>query len=248
MLTRLSKMLMSAEGGSPGGGSAPAGTGAPAAPAQGAAPAATLTLDQVKAVVNEAVTATRNGIFADLRKSGVYKGGKEPAGDPPAGDDGGKSAGGTAPAPGVSADDVTKLIHRATAFERVATETKLTDAQRKRMDAAMRAENPDDVAAWSKAYLEDMGIAKANPSTTTTNPNGGAPAGAAAPRGPSMSDRGAPGRDGSIAHDGQVWKMTPAEVQALIKEKGFQGAAHELRARLRQDLKGVRLLFPRPGS
>lgn len=239
MRNRLYKMLMNAEGSSPGGGAAPPPSGTPPAPSAGSAPTA-VPMDQVKSLISDAVNQAQNGVFAKLRKAGVLKGGNDDEG-----------AGGSPPAPpaasaGLSADDVQKLVFRATAFERVAVENKLTDAQRKRMDAALKAENPDDVSSWSTSYLTDMGIVKAPPSPT---PNGGAPApGAGAPRGPSSSDRGGPARDTSLAHEGQVWKMTPADVQALIREKGFQAAAHELRARMKQDLRGVRLLMPRPGN
>lgn len=247
MRHRLFKMLMNAEGSSPGGGGQqPPPPGTPPAPAaQAGAASPGLTVDQVKSLFAEQAKEIRNGVFADLRRQGLLKGKDPDAGAGSGAGDGGDKPPGPAPTPGVSADDVQKLITRERSIERIATENKLSDGQRRRMEVALKAENPSDVAAWSKSYLEDMGIVKAQPSQT---PNGGASAGAGAPRGPSQSDRGAPGRDSSLVHEGQVWKMTPAEVQALIREKGYQAAAHELRARLKADLRGVRLLLPRPGS
>lgn len=246
-MQRLSKMLMNAVGSSPGGG-APPGSGAPAAaPAQGGS-VATVPLDQVQTMIDNAVAQAKHGIFADLRRTGSLKG-KAGARARASGNGGGSNpqpgSAGAGAAPDV---DVNALVQRATAFERFAVQHSLTDAQRKRMDAALRAENPTDVDAWAKSYLEDMGIAKPAPNNQSNqNTNGGAP-GTGSARGPSSSDRGAPGRDNTLAHDGAVWKMSAPDVAALVREKGFQAAAHELKTRLKHDLRGVRLTLSRPRS
>lgn len=245
MRDQLFKMLMNAEGTSPGGGGLPAGQGAPAsAPAQGSQPGAAVSGDQLQALIDTKVgaklTEFENSFFAKARRAGMLGGkDKSDAVDPPGGD---KAPASTS---GITPEEFQRLRKRDRAFERSATEHKLTDGQRARMEAALERENPDDVNAWTTSYLTDMGIAKAPPAP---QPNNGGTGMSGASRGPSISDGGAPGRDGSLAHEGRVWKMTKADVDALVKEKGIQGAAHELRARLKQDLRGVRLTFPRPGS
>ena len=247
MRDHLFKMLMNQEGGSPGGGAAPpagSGTPNPAPPAQGGAPAAP-SIDTAK-LVGDIAKQVKDGVFAELRRSGVFKGGK----DPEPGDGGGAGAGGDKSppnaTPGLSPADVQKLIARETAFERIATEHKLTEGQRKHVKAALDSASPEDVGGWAKTFLTDLGIVKAPPTANQSN-NGGAQ-GAAPNRSPGISDGGAPTRDTSLNHEGQVWKMTKADVDALVKEKGFQAAAHELRARMKQDLRGTRIMFPRPGS
>lgn len=249
MKHRLFKMLMNAEGSSPGGGAPPPQSGTQAGSSAGASTGAAVPLDQVNKLISDAVAQAKNGIFADLRKSGVLKSKDGTAGEGTAAGEGvdksTTNAGQQAPnnTAGISADEVQKLIAGATALERVATENKLTDKQRSRMEAALKAEKPADVGAWAKSYLEDMGIMKVTTSTTKDAAGNGGVLGGAG-----RSDRGSPGRDTSLAHEGQVWKMTAADVQALIREKGFQAAAHELRARMKQDLRGTKLTLPRPGS
>lgn len=244
MRQRLFKMLLNAadSGGASGAGGGNAAPAAGASPAQGTPAPSVPSLDQIKGLIGEQVGELKNGLFAEFRRSGLL--GKDKAGDD--GKAGAGAAGaGTSPAPGLTSADVDKLVNRATAFERIATETKLTDSQRKRMDAAMRAENPDDVAGWSKSYLEDLGIVKA----ATANPQPNTQSSGALRPGLGSSDRGAPTRDTSLAHEGAVWKMTAADVASLIREKGFQAAGHELRTRMKQDLRGAgRILFPRPGG
>lgn len=67
-------------------------------------------------------------------------------------------------------------------------------------------------------------------------------------RGPPVSDGGSPQRDPGLATEGQVWRMTDAEVKSLIREKGMAAAGKELKQKLRHDLQHVRLYLGRGGS
>ena len=62
----------------------------------------------------------------------------------------------------ITADDVTALLASQRAFDRVTASANLTDRQLERMEAARKAENPPDVAAWARGYLADMGLGKSN--------------------------------------------------------------------------------------
>src|SRR5688500_18714004 len=128
-------ILMNVEGGSPGGG-APAGVATPAATpqAQGAAGAAAPGLD-----VSALVAQVKDGIFAELRRSGVFKGGQDPKPNDPS-----PETPAAATPSSVSAQDVDRLVSRARAFERVTAKAQLTDKQAARMEAALRADAPED--------------------------------------------------------------------------------------------------------
>ncbi len=60
----------------------------------------------------------------------------------------------------MSAADVQTLLSRDRAFTRATTSAGLSDRQLARMEAALVADAPPDVAAWSAAYIEDLGIVK----------------------------------------------------------------------------------------
>jgi hypothetical protein len=68
---------------------------------------------------------------------------------------------------------------RDRAFTRATAAAGLSDVQLTRMERALEADNPPDVAEWSKAYLEDMGLVK--PPTNNAQQNSGAPAAPAPP-------------------------------------------------------------------
>lgn len=112
----------------------------------------------------------------------------------------------------MSAEDVQTLLSRDRAFTRATATANLNDRQMARMEAALKAENPSDVAAWSAAYIEDLGIVKqvtqpAAPAATA--PTAEAPKPAAAPAAPSThalpTAMGVP----------DLFSMTPAQHQAL---------------------------------
>jgi hypothetical protein len=62
----------------------------------------------------------------------------------------------------ITADEVTALLASQRAFDRVTAGAGLSDRQLERMEAARRADNPPDVAAWARGYLEDMGLGRSN--------------------------------------------------------------------------------------
>ena len=60
----------------------------------------------------------------------------------------------------MSAEDVQSLLSRDRAFTRATAKADLNERQLMRMEAALKADVPADVAAWCTAYIEDLGIAK----------------------------------------------------------------------------------------
>lgn len=73
--------------------------------------------------------------------------------------------------------DVQNIITRNREFDRAVITAGLSDRQISRMSQAMAADAPDNVAAWSAQYLEDMGITKAPAAAAAPTP----PASAATP-------------------------------------------------------------------
>jgi hypothetical protein len=133
----------------------------------------------------------------------------------------------TPPPPGMmSVDEVERIIERNTAFERVTAQASLTEGQRARMMQALKHERPEDVAAWSRSYLEDLGLGR--PSTTTTTPNGTT---AAPTQPPTAAPPSAAGnRVNPITSGGLVdfWRMQPHELDQL----GGQGLRQEFEKHL----------------
>lgn len=76
------------------------------------------------------------------------------------------------PAGGLTLEDVTRAVATARVLERAATSAGLNERQAQRMEDAMRAANPSDVPAWTKEYLDDMGLGKppAPPAAATATP------------------------------------------------------------------------------
>lgn len=124
----------------------------------------------------------------------------------------------------MSAEDVQTLLSRDRAFTRATATANLNDRQMARMEAALKAENPSDVAAWSAAYIEDLGIVKqvtqpAAPAATATTTE--APRPAAAPAAPSAhtlpTAMGVP----------DLFSMTPAQ-HAALGPQGVRSALEQL--------------------
>ena len=120
----------------------------------------------------------------------------------------------------MSAADVQTLLSRDRAFTRATTSAGLSDRQLARMEAALTADAPADVAAWSAAYIEDLGIAKTviQPAAPTTAE---APKPAAAPGAPSTHTL--PTANGVA----DLFNMTPTQHQA-IGPAGVRKALEEL--------------------
>lgn len=125
----------------------PAAPGEPA-PAPGAPAEKLLPQSQVSTLIAEAKreteAKTRARVLQEIEAS------KAPAPKPAAT----KSDG------SMSAEDVQNLLARDRAFTRATAAAGLNDRQLTRMEAALKAENPPDVAAWSASYIEDLGLAK----------------------------------------------------------------------------------------
>jgi hypothetical protein len=192
-----SKYLMNEADGSPGNGGAD-----PAAPppgdAQPPAPTPPLTLDSItKAIaplIADQVKAAADGINANLRRAGVFKQ-EKPNGETVAPPSPAPSPAAAPAQPGLTTTDVKVMLERMRVTTRAATEHKLTDAQIKRMESALDAEKPDDIAAWTSTYLADMGLAKAAdpapPQPSVPNPT-------PMPNGAPISDKGSPAPGGVV--------------------------------------------------
>jgi hypothetical protein len=248
MRNRLFKMLMNKEGASPGGGAAPPSPGQP--PAEpGAPPTSVVPLDQVKGLVDQAVERTRNGIFADLRKAGVFKD------DKPAGGGEHGAGGDKPPAPGstqsLDPTQLNALLERRDTFTRVATKAQLTDPQFARMRAAFQSENPSDVTAWSSSYLTDMGLVK----DPTAPPNAGQPppqdpnvpkppagSNAAPPR----SDKGPPSPGDAKDYDKALLEnpleLTKVDIERLRAKYGFEEANAKIKDNVMRALAKVKVV------
>lgn len=218
---------MNEEGGSPGGGSVP--PVAPATPpaSAGAAPAAepTVPVSQLKAVIGEVFGELRNGLFADLRKSGAL--GKEKSAESQPAP---QSPSAAAPASsGLSAEDVQSMMLQERVFARAEAEHKLTDTQVEWMRTALKGVPAEELAARSSAFLRSMGIAKgaSEPSTPQT------PA-VVVPQStqPPISDKGAPSPGGATAWERELSEnplgMSPASVTAMMAQLGAEVARKKI--------------------
>jgi hypothetical protein len=179
------RIFMSEVDASPGNG-APAASPQPAGPnaaPTAPAPEPTITPDQVKSWISEALGGFKNEFFANARRAGLLK--KEepsprptPAKQPDA-----------APAPtGLTAADVQRMLERDRVLTRAEIEHKLTPAQAKRMRALLEAERPDDVSGWVSAFMTDMGLVRTQdqqPPVTPQQP-------AVQPNTAPVSDKGSP--------------------------------------------------------
>lgn len=171
---------------SPGGGASPAAPVEPAAANPATAPAPAVSVDQVKSLMTEMLGGFKNALFADMRRAGVL--GKEKATETPT--PAPATAAASAPvSTGLSAADVEAMLEQERVITRVQFENKLTDAQIKRMKAALKADKPEDVSTWTSTYLADMGLvrqADSNPVPTIQPQPAGAP----------ISDKGSPAPGG----------------------------------------------------
>lgn len=218
------RIYMNEEGSSPGGGAA---SPAPTQPAAQPASSETPPVDAIKAAMNELIggfrtemTSWKNQVFADLRKSGALGKDKplETPSDP-------KPAATPSPAPAAASltmDQVEAMLEQTRVIERAAVENGLNDAQVRRMRLALKAEGPDDVASWTKAYLADMGLAKA---TTQPNSNPTAPNPAVQPSTqPPVSDKGSPAPGGVVNWEAEFMRdplrMSPAAKAAMAAKHG----------------------------
>jgi hypothetical protein len=190
------RIYMNEADGSPGN-AAPATPTPPAPAAPNAAPTApeqpALTVEAIANIVattvDTKIKAFENGFFANARKAGLL--GKD------------KSAPDSSATPNATAAPSTTALTEAELDarleqERVITkaqvENKLSDAAVKRMKSALRTEKPEDVGAWTSAYLADLGLVRTNNESSTTV----TPSAPVLPNTAPISDRGSPAPAGAV--------------------------------------------------
>ena len=146
----------------------------------------------MQATVTQQLADFKNGVFADLRKTGVLKS-EKPAPSP------------TAPAPapvpveapaapspvsGMTAAEVQTMMARQRAFDRAVTAAGLSDEQIATVEGVFQAVNPQEPAAWLAGFIKTMGLGKGSaPPPTQPEPPKAPPAAPAAAT-PSFSDKG----------------------------------------------------------
>lgn len=133
----------------------------------------------------------------------------------------------------MTASEVQQLIARDRAFTRVTATAGLTDRQVERMEAALRAENPADVATWSRDYLVDMGLGTrpappvvtppATQPTTATPAPAAQVAPAAAPAAPSAHTLPTTNGVTDIFQPGVAAILGPAGVRENLEKLWAQG-------------------------
>jgi hypothetical protein len=186
------RILMIEADGSPGGGAAPALPAEPPAESAAPAPAPAVSLDQVKSLIGEQLGGFKNGFFAELRKAGLL--GKEKSSPDPTAT---PSASNSAAAPamtGLTEAELDARLEQERVITKAQVENKLSDAAVKRMKSALRTEKPEDVGAWTSAYLADLGLVRTNNESSTTV----TPSAPVLPNTAPISDRGSPAPAGAV--------------------------------------------------
>jgi hypothetical protein len=219
----LSNILMNQADSSPGGGAAPAAT----PQAQGAAPAQTPAFDttSIAAAVAEQV---RNSMFAELRRAGVLGGDNNERSQPKP--KAGRHDEGAAPPPSVSTADVQKVAK----FQRALGAAGFTSDQESIIETLFDVEKPEvgAIGEWVAAKAKALGITK-GAGTGTTNPTGQV----ATPPAQPASNAGAPAGPSQFTEDTPLWKLSPEDRAAFIRQKGLT----VYRQTLQQQLRGVRV-------
>lgn len=207
MLHRL-RMLMNIAGDAPGGG---AGGGTPAAPAPPAQGGAVPSIDvnalatQLAGVLGPQI---RNSVFADLRKSGVFKG-RDP-------DD--QTTTQTPPAPQAGEQPLTqatvaKMLERRDNLAAALDGKNVPARARARLMSDFEREAPGDVAKWVTDYLSDFGLSSGS---------GGANPDPSRPQGAPVSGIGATPNSQPLgaSEDTPLWKLSPEDRAHFLKTKG----------------------------
>lgn len=228
---KLRTPLRNAADSSPGSGAA---AGAPAAPAAGAPASAQTTPAQPQAqgaafsaeAIRQIADVVRDGVFAELRRSGVLKDQKSRSGQPAT-----PPAEGAAPPP----VDPIRLRELDRAVTRAGLVDKLSPDAYRRLERAFVDESPDDASAWVGAYFEGFGVKSGSAPTTTTTATAAQPAAPSTtqPITPPASDRGAPPAPSTPPEELDLVRMTEADRNALIKDKGLKWFQTELMKQLK---------------
>ena len=195
---RINRYLRNQEGSSPGGGAAPIAPADPAAQAGAQTPAPAFSPDVLKGVVTEVVAAAlpdlRNGIFAELRKSGAFAKGKDPGEAPPTA----SPPPGPAPASsGLSKAEVEAMLELERVVTTRATKLDLGEGAIRRMRSALSGIAVENLASEADSYVSDLGLGRL--ATTITPPSTTAPAQPApVSTAPPISDKGSPAPGGVL--------------------------------------------------
>lgn len=229
MFDRIKRILMNEADKSPGGGGLPATVPPTAPPAnQGAAP---LTREDLQAFAK----ATHDGIFAELRRTGVLREGKPKAkekvteGDPP------ETSNAT------SAPDPIKMRGLDRVVSRLGYAAQLNETSYQRLERAFIEDQPSDPEAWVKDYFSGFGVAQP---TTQAKPADPPPAGTTTtakpgqnPKTDPITSRGAPPTGTVPVEDINLWTASEADRDAYIRAKGIRGYT----AKLREQGKSIRI-------
>jgi hypothetical protein len=234
---------MNEEGASPGGGASPAPAETQTEPqAQGDAP---VTMSALKSLLTgfrtEIATEVKNGIHADLRRSGVYD---KPKPAPSAAVAQAPVEAPAAPTAAQAVPDFEASYARERAFTRVIDKAGLTPEQEAFVEETYRQLKPSDPAAWATTFLKNMGIgAKNAPVPTATQQATQVAASPAVPPKPTtnISDRG-PATAGDV-RDVETFvqtrplEMTSSDFERLQlkvgREKALQMVQESVNAKLR---------------
>lgn len=235
---------MSEEGSSPGGGAAP--TPPADAPAQAptldvAALVAQITT-HLTGVFDEKLTSQKNEIFANLRRTGVLSK-QSSAADQPAPQ---QSAPASAPS-GVSHTEMQSALERERVFSARAAKHGLTEAQDRRMRAALATAPLESFGSEVDAYLADMGLAKTPPPATATADNN-KPAQTQAPeqkQRPNSSDMGGAAptnlRDSESIALSRPREISSHDFDTLVAKHGQAKAMSMFTEAVMRDLRTFRL-------
>lgn len=205
--------LLNLEGGGAGGGSqnqpplqgAPQGGTNPSPRTEPQAQGGTVTVEQLNSMLENHGKQVHNQLFAELRKAGVFE--KEPkhTGEP-------KPAAG-APPSALTAEDVGRMMMRRDELHAAIADVEMPATARARMVGDFARENPSDVSGWATKYAEDFGFKKKGATTMPSSPH--------APTTPPVSNLGGPANPTATTEDTPLWRMSEADRNQLLKQKGY---------------------------
>lgn len=190
----------------------------------------------------------RNGIFADLRKSGVLKSEKSAPAQPEATQNSAQ--------PNAN-QDVAAMFARQRAFDRAVGAAGLNDEQASLLEGMFQSMRPEDPGQWATSVIKTMGLGQKNATSSTAIPtqpanNQSAPAAQAAqtqqPPAPTtnISDRGpassSDARDPVALMKHRITDVTRDDWDRLVADLGPQKASDQYVASAQAYLRSVKLV------
>lgn len=153
---------------------------------------------------------------------------------------------------GMTEESVLHLMSRERMFTHATLGVQITPPQLLRMEQAYRAEKPQDVAAWTTAYIADMGFSRAGSAPAAPHALSGsnlttAASAAPAPAAPSLniSDKGpAAGgdvRDAEAIYDARPLDATRDDFERLVTKHGRGKALELVMAKTNQFLRTLKV-------